>query len=183
MLIFVMLTKQGLCETNVPDGLTEAKLNGCDGRIVYRSGWLYFDRDFRITCENEPLNSPVPVHARSALYVKDETMNAILMVREVSGFVEREILVDKQKGFSLTVGRSSANDVFYNDAAVSRCHGRFSAEEDGLVYVDMSMNGSYINGEHVNKQRRHLCPGDMVRIPPLLTIRVDADSVAVIQPG
>jgi pSer/pThr/pTyr-binding forkhead associated (FHA) protein len=53
---------------------------------------------------------------------------------------------------SLTIGRSTDNDVVAHDGRVSRHHGRIVGRRGTLVYADLgSTNGSRVNGVPVTE--------------------------------
>lgn len=61
------------------------------------------------------------------------------------------------------LGRSSANDIHFSDAALSRNHCMFEYDGDGIRVIDLaSANGTYVNGERVGDDARRLEPGDIV---------------------
>ena len=56
-------------------------------------------------------------------------------------------LVDRP---SLTLGRSSTNDVFLPDRTLSRVHARLDQKPEGLVLTDLgSRNGTQLNGSRI----------------------------------
>jgi serine/threonine protein kinase len=65
-------------------------------------------------------------------------------------------------GETFQVGRSQATPTRLTDASVSRVH--FEVEYDGseAVLVNISSNGTVVNGERV--ERRELRPGDVIRV-------------------
>jgi serine/threonine protein kinase len=67
-----------------------------------------------------------------------------------------------QPGATFQVGRSQATPTRLTDASVSRVH--FEVEYDGTeaVLVNISSNGTIVNGERV--ERRELRPGDVIRV-------------------
>jgi len=67
-------------------------------------------------------------------------------------------------GNARTVGRSAGADFIVDAALVSRVHCRLTALADGgLELVDLeSTNGSFVNGERVERAR--LSPGDRLQI-------------------
>ncbi len=62
------------------------------------------------------------------------------------------------------VGRGSGCDLKLEGSKVSSDHGYFKIEGDVVSYYDRSMNGSYVNGEHINNVGRRLSPGDTVEL-------------------
>jgi pSer/pThr/pTyr-binding forkhead associated (FHA) protein len=62
-----------------------------------------------------------------------------------------------------TVGRHPESDIFLDDVTVSRHHCRFSWDGNSLVVEDSgSTNGTYVNGDRVDRAELH--PGDEVLI-------------------
>jgi hypothetical protein len=67
------------------------------------------------------------------------------------------------KAGTTTAGRHPDSDIFLDDITVSRHHCRFLSGEEGLEVEDSgSTNGTYVNGERVD--RKSLEPGDEVII-------------------
>ena len=67
-------------------------------------------------------------------------------------------------GVIRTIGRSTGADFILDAALVSRVHCQFLAMQDGALEVrDLeSTNGTYVNGERVEKAR--LSPGDKLQV-------------------
>ena len=67
-------------------------------------------------------------------------------------------------GVTRTIGRSTGADFILDAALVSRVHCQLLAMQDGALEVrDLeSTNGTYVNGERVEKAR--LSPGDKVQV-------------------
>ena len=63
----------------------------------------------------------------------------------------------------LTLGRDASADVVVTGPDVSRNHAEIRAEPDGYVLVDVSVNGTYVNGERMGK-RHVLARADVIRI-------------------
>jgi pSer/pThr/pTyr-binding forkhead associated (FHA) protein len=65
----------------------------------------------------------------------------------------------------LSLGRGGENDVrLAGDDFASSRHARFEPRRDGIWLEDIgSTNGTYVNGERLDKPRR-LAPGDVIRI-------------------
>ena len=62
-----------------------------------------------------------------------------------------------------TIGRHPDSDIFLDDVTVSRRHAEFHLESGAVTVVDNgSLNGSYVNGERV--ERRVVATGDEVQI-------------------
>ncbi|NEX22052.1 FHA domain-containing protein [Thiorhodococcus mannitoliphagus] len=71
-----------------------------------------------------------------------------------------ELPIDKE---TITIGRSSDNDICIRDLRVSRYHAKLSQTEQGLRIEDLkSTNGVYVNNERV--QSRVLADGDAIAI-------------------
>jgi hypothetical protein len=68
-------------------------------------------------------------------------------------------------GASLTVGRSSSNDIeLRDDGFASARHARFDPRPDGVWLEDVgSTNGTFVNGIMLERPRK-LAPGDVVRV-------------------
>lgn len=66
-----------------------------------------------------------------------------------------------------TVGRRPSNKIVITDPRVSADHLRFALDEDGSCsVVDLSTNGSYLNGKPLVKQARTpLSAGDVPHAP------------------
>jgi transcriptional regulator with AAA-type ATPase domain len=78
-----------------------------------------------------------------------------------------EVLFAARLGHSRTrIGRTDDCDVVLPDEAVSRSHCIVDATDGGFELVDRSTNGTWVNGERV--QRAVLRDGDDVRIGPFL---------------
>ena len=63
----------------------------------------------------------------------------------------------------LSLGRDASADVVVAGQEVSRHHAEIRPEPDGYVLVDMSVNGTYVNGERIGK-RHTLARADVIRI-------------------
>jgi pSer/pThr/pTyr-binding forkhead associated (FHA) protein len=63
----------------------------------------------------------------------------------------------------LTIGRGPSCDVPVHSEEVSRSHAHVMRTPEGVVLVDSSLHGTYINGERVQAQRL-LIDGDIVQI-------------------
>lgn len=59
-----------------------------------------------------------------------------------------------------TVGRAPIRDIILPEDAVSRLHGVFRADGDGIVFEDASTNGTTLNGEPIKGRSRALVSGD-----------------------
>ncbi len=63
----------------------------------------------------------------------------------------------------ITIGRDPGSDIFLDDITVSRRHARIFVSQEGPYVEDFgSLNGTYVNGERVD--RRLLSPGDELQI-------------------
>ena len=64
---------------------------------------------------------------------------------------------------TLVFGREASSDVVVGGTEVSRRHAEIQPSSEGYVLVDLSVNGTYVNGERVG--RRHLLArADVIRI-------------------
>jgi pSer/pThr/pTyr-binding forkhead associated (FHA) protein len=63
----------------------------------------------------------------------------------------------------LSLGRDASADVVVAGQDVSRHHAEIRSEPEGYVLVDMSVNGTYVNGERIGK-RHVLARADVIRI-------------------
>ena len=64
---------------------------------------------------------------------------------------------------TVTIGRGSENDIQLADTTVSQQHARFLVTENTLLIEDLgSTNGTYVNGQRIDKHR--LKKGDLVMI-------------------
>jgi pSer/pThr/pTyr-binding forkhead associated (FHA) protein len=66
-------------------------------------------------------------------------------------------------GPSLVFGRDAGSDVVVTGTEVSRRHAEIQATADGYVLNDLSVNGTYVNGERVGRQHL-LARADVIRI-------------------
>ena len=66
-------------------------------------------------------------------------------------------------GTSLVFGRDASSDVVVSGSEVSRRHAEIQSTPDGYVLNDLSVNGSYVNGERVGRQHL-LARADVIRI-------------------
>jgi pSer/pThr/pTyr-binding forkhead associated (FHA) protein len=63
----------------------------------------------------------------------------------------------------LTLGRDAGSDVVVSGNDVSRQHAEIRADQQGYVLVDVSVNGTYVNGERIGKTHL-LARADIIRI-------------------
>jgi pSer/pThr/pTyr-binding forkhead associated (FHA) protein len=63
----------------------------------------------------------------------------------------------------LSLGRDAGSDVVVSGHEVSRQHAEIRRDPDGYILVDMSVNGTYVNGQRVGKTHR-LARADVIRI-------------------
>ena len=63
----------------------------------------------------------------------------------------------------LVFGRDASADIVVAGSDVSRRHAELHARPDGFTLVDLSVNGTYVNGERVTGERR-LARGDVIRL-------------------
>jgi pSer/pThr/pTyr-binding forkhead associated (FHA) protein len=64
---------------------------------------------------------------------------------------------------SLTFGRDAAANVVVSGPDVSRQHAEIRWEPEGYILIDLSVNGTYVNGERTDTNRR-LSRADVIRI-------------------
>ena len=63
----------------------------------------------------------------------------------------------------LSLGRDAGSDVVVSGSEVSRQHAEIRNEPDGYLLVDLSVNGTYVNGERIGKTHV-LARADVIRI-------------------
>jgi pSer/pThr/pTyr-binding forkhead associated (FHA) protein len=63
----------------------------------------------------------------------------------------------------LKIGRDASSDVVVTGSEVSRQHAEIQPEPQGYTLVDMSVNGTYVNGERIGRTRL-LARADVIRI-------------------
>jgi pSer/pThr/pTyr-binding forkhead associated (FHA) protein len=84
----------------------------------------------------------------------------ILRGRDQQG---RELALRMMPGESWLIGRSSAADVVFDEALLSRLHCRLVVSADGLRVDDLqSTNGTYVNGRRVDSAT--LVTGDRLQV-------------------
>ena len=66
-------------------------------------------------------------------------------------------------GDRLVFGRDASSDVVVTGTEVSRRHAEIERTPDGYVLNDLSVNGTYVNGERVGRQQQ-LARADVIRI-------------------
>jgi pSer/pThr/pTyr-binding forkhead associated (FHA) protein len=66
-------------------------------------------------------------------------------------------------GGSIVFGREAGSDVVVTGSEVSRRHAEIQATPDGYVLNDLSVNGTYVNGERAGRQHT-LARADVIRI-------------------
>jgi pSer/pThr/pTyr-binding forkhead associated (FHA) protein len=66
-------------------------------------------------------------------------------------------------GDALVFGRDAGSDVVIGGTEVSRRHAEIQATADGYVLNDLSVNGTYVNGERIGRQQL-LARADVIRI-------------------
>jgi pSer/pThr/pTyr-binding forkhead associated (FHA) protein len=64
---------------------------------------------------------------------------------------------------SFILGRDASANVVVSGSEVSRQHAEIRADSEGYVLVDLSVNGTYVNGERIGKTHR-LARADVIRI-------------------
>ena len=63
----------------------------------------------------------------------------------------------------LSLGRDASSDVVVSGHEVSRQHAEIRRDPDGYLLIDMSVNGTYVNGQRVGKTHR-LSRADVIRV-------------------
>jgi len=63
----------------------------------------------------------------------------------------------------LSLGRDAGSDVVVAGSEVSRLHAEIRNEPDGYILLDISVNGTYVNGERIGKTHL-LARADVIRI-------------------
>jgi pSer/pThr/pTyr-binding forkhead associated (FHA) protein len=94
-----------------------------------------------------------------------------LWILETSGAGSDPQTFRIRQGAVKTFGRASGADFVVQAALVSRVHCRIEAAADSLHVIDLSStNGTYVNGERIDRAR--LTDGDRLRIGRVeLTVR------------
>ncbi|HEU4680417.1 MAG TPA: FHA domain-containing protein [Gemmatimonadales bacterium] len=64
---------------------------------------------------------------------------------------------------SLSLGRDAASDVVVSGSDVSRHHAEIRSDPNGYTLVDLSVNGTYVNGQRIGKTHL-LTRADVIRI-------------------
>jgi FHA domain-containing protein len=86
----------------------------------------------------------------------------------------REVVIDQP---TLTIGRSSENDVPVSEPRLSRHHALIEGDELGFVVKDLdSANGTWLNGRRVSSDR--LLQGDEIRVGRALILVLSLRSPA-----
>jgi pSer/pThr/pTyr-binding forkhead associated (FHA) protein len=96
---------------------------------------------------------------------------------------------------SLILGRDASANVVVSGSEVSRQHAEIRVDSEGYLLVDLSVNGTYVNGERIGKTHR-LARADVIRIgndefrfyadppaPPKSTAAPVADAGTAAQPS
>lgn len=63
----------------------------------------------------------------------------------------------------LSLGRDAGSDVVVGGSEVSRQHAEIRTDPDGYILIDVSVNGTYVNGERIGKTHL-LARADVIRI-------------------
>ena len=66
-------------------------------------------------------------------------------------------------GAPLSLGRDAASDVVVSGSEVSRHHAEIRSDPEGYVLVDLSVNGTYVNGQRIGKTHL-LSRADVIRL-------------------
>src|SRR3954453_21216909 len=115
------------------------------------------------------MESPLAPHAASPAELQERLRverdgDPFLVFRDDGGDQHIEVL-DGRAG-RVTVGRSPGNDIALSwDSEVSRLHAEVEHIGDEWIITDegLSRNGSFVNGDRIERRRR-LRDGDVIRI-------------------
>lgn len=105
-----------------------------------------------------------PIDIPKASIHKDERVHIMARATLPSGGREVELLF-QPGGRRLSVGRGSDNDLYLNDASVSKVHAALTLNREGTLLVadTGSTNGTYINGRRISYgEARQIEDGDVV---------------------
>lgn len=64
----------------------------------------------------------------------------------------------------LTLGRDAGSNVVVAGHDVSRQHAEIRADPEGYMLIDLSVNGTFVNGERIGKTPHRLARADVIRI-------------------
>jgi pSer/pThr/pTyr-binding forkhead associated (FHA) protein len=83
---------------------------------------------------------------------------------------------------ALTLGRDASSNVVVSGSEVSRQHAEIRSDAEGYLLVDLSVNGTYVNGERMGKTHR-LARADVIRIGnDEFRFYADASAAAAVAP-
>ena len=88
-----------------------------------------------------------------------------------NGTLEFQVVVGNEP---LRVGRGERCDIRVNDRTVSRVHALIIPAGDTCLIRDLSMNGTWVNGERMDGERK-LVPGDRIHLGELFTLVLRSD--------
>ena len=74
-----------------------------------------------------------------------------------------------------TIGRGSGSHVVISSLLVSKTHARVTCEESVCSVVDLSSNGTRVNGRRLTQQHR-LKHGDQIEVGPIVLIFLEGDN-------
>ena len=83
-----------------------------------------------------------------------------------NGTLEFQVVIGQEP---LRVGRGERCDIRVNDRTVSRVHALIIPAGDTCLIRDLSMNGTWVNGERMTGERE-LAPGDRIHLGELFTL-------------
>ena len=65
-----------------------------------------------------------------------------------------------------SLGRQVGNQVRVEDVGVSRKHAEITERQDGYYLMDLSSNGTFVNGKRISKDEHLLDDGDSITLGP-----------------
>ncbi|GHU66614.1 type VII secretion protein EssC [Clostridia bacterium] len=116
-------------------------------------------------------------NAREIL-ITDGKLETLICGRHSIGLVIREAAKDETRftkyavapNSYISIGKAKECNIVINDQLASAQHAAIHTENNHAVWIDMSLNGSYINGVKIEHTERTLSFGDVIQIPTGLTL-------------
>ena len=96
-----------------------------------------------------------------------------------NGILEFQVVVGHEP---LRVGRGERCDIRVNDRTVSRVHALIIPAGDTCLIRDLSMNGTWVNGERMDGERKPM-PGDRIHMGELFTLVLRHDNPSMYTEG
>lgn len=119
-------------------------------------------------------NWDVTVQTPSNHPVSNSVCNHGCLVRIHPLELENKMLRITQRQTS--IGREPTNDVFCDDASISRQHATITKDQEGFVVEDKgSTNGTFVNGEPISEKR--LADGDKIQVGNHIFKFLSGDSI------